>query len=342
MINRLVKTIAVTAAVLPLCSCWSYMNISPETVTVPPEKMVERDLSHDDKALSEFIKNNLNYGYYTEQNIKKLYGDPLRKEQNGNQSRLVYKDYTGEYREVSFPLFFPVSHYGKPDLERSFLLNEDRLSEIAYQDIKITEAGIFLIFPAYQSKLKGINPFIGRAFRLCNGFADKVDIIFNNIPPSIAKNYRYCMSDNFLDIRYVTLYSSDYYNKNGYKTKDFARIFEYNPQILPLTPKNAIQYAEQRLSAKSDTGLRPAETSLTTKEMNCRLFRLTGKKTKNAGSSHDSDDQITDIASAICFVKGQNAFIEFEVEDQYPGSAPKAKTAEEQLKAIIRAVSFRE
>lgn len=76
--------------------------------------------------------------------------------------------------------------------------------------------------------------------------------------------------------------------------------------------------------------------------MDCRLFSTTGKKTKNSGSSYDYDYQITDTSSAICFVKGQNVFIEFEVKDQYPDNAPKAKTAEEQLKAIIHAVSFRD
>lgn len=315
--------IAVLNITLALCACVGIKNESLSDATVPAAEIPAKTIA--DPRLRNFVSPYVNYGYFSEDNVRRLLGTPLKERQNADETQLTYPYFSPVRNERVLWLIWPLFTQARPTPNYSLTFRDDRLQTLTYSQKSTISAGWIIILPLAGSQKQDLFPYAAPSASQCSGLADKVDMTFNNIPHSRAVNrLESCLFNPLLGLKRFkhSLGERDEKDEKTLRRKDTADVLEYNPEIITFTREQALASAREEIKKEYDIA---AEDAFNTEILNCRVFRL---KT-------DSTIELSDKASALCFIKNHNGLLSLSVESDQTDDAAT------QLQEILQTVRLR-
>ncbi len=315
--------IAVLNVMLALCACVGIKNESLSDATVPAEEIPAKTIANP--KLRDFVSPYVNYGYFSEDNVRRLLGTPLKERQNADETQLTYPYFSPVRNERVLWLIWPLFTQTNQNPEYSLTFRNDRLQTLTYSQKSTISAGWIIILPLAAFKKQDLYPYTTASIFHCSGLADKIDITFNNISHSRAVNrLESCLFNPLLGLKSFkrSLGERDKKDEKTLRKKDTADILEYNPDIISFTREQALASARREINKEYAI---IAEDAFNTEILNCRIFRLKA----------DSTIELSDKASALCFIKNHNGLLSLSVESD------QTDTAATQLQEMLRTVRLR-
>lgn len=320
---RFYRRISIVIVTLFLCSCAGISWTTKSQQTLPVTDIIYS--TPLDKELVDFFAPYVNYNYFTEANVRKQLGNPIKEETTAGGRRLFYNN-PNSHRLTSWWILIP--HDGvRMSPSYSLTFEHDRLKNVTYPLIKEQSLMLILGIPVWPSGTYDFNPFvINIARRDDDELSDKIDIVFNNL--------RYSRTILNEPKRYSPLFGVKYLERTAKeRTKDLndviktdtVVILDYDSQIISFPRSEAIKAVKKKITADSKI---VSENPYNTPEMNCRIWNL--KQADNSQKSSTGNK-----AAALCFISKRSGIMFLSVENR------NNDNSFQELNAILRAVSFR-
>nr|QIM10712.1 hypothetical protein PlAlph_6040 [uncultured Alphaproteobacteria bacterium] len=317
---RCISTIVIT---LSLCSCAGISWTTKSQKTLPVKDIIYSTPLNQE--LKEFFAPYINYDYFTEANVRKQLGNPIKEETTTDGKSLFY-DNPNTYSITNFWVLIPYDDH-RGSIPYSLTFEHDRLKKVSYPLLKRRDLMLIFGIPAWPSNIEILNPFvINIAHHDDDELSDKVDIVFNNL--------RYTRTTRLETNQYSPLFGIKYLKRtareldktlNDVIKTDTVVILEYDSQIISFPHMAALNAVKEKITVDYKI---VSENPYNTPEMNCHILNL--KQTGNFQKT-----LTTNKAAALCFVNKRPGIIFLSVENK------NKDNSFQELNNLLRAISFR-
>lgn len=333
------KSILFLSFCIHLCSCIMYVQEEKYEKTYTVKETVSQLPSTNQQQ--EFFNQLINFDYYTEANITKLFGIPSQTTRDATQTTLSYQ-YEGKTPQNIIAPLLPLITYNNGDniYHYAFVLSNGKLKEINIQALKQDVKAIGLLIPPYihTTRFAQYDPFT-----VNQSCPKELSNIYYTVPhhPN-SKIQTSCSYNKLLDSSVLTdnIFDASQ-GKQGYTRSTIITLYHHNNQIFHATKKDYEKYFKETfIQADSQrlTDISPVkETNFTGTDITCKIYSKKGKD-PYATNRKQYPYLILDAASAFCTFKNNDILMTIQNSNRYPEIIEKENHIYEDLINTLKTV----